>query len=363
MGIKPHALFRAFVEAQDASSAGLDERRSHASFDDPADIRQLYVEIGRPDGIELRLGRQTAFFGAERLVGERNWSNLAPSWDAARLILRSGRDRLDVFAMSQVSNDPDDFDAPFAAGRLHGFYGSLESLLPASAVEPYLLYSSRPRVRGGLIDDGPDAGSYTGGVRVAGEARDRLDFEIETALQRGHARGVALRGWMGAWGLGYRPATLPWDSRLGVLYEFASGDDGPSAQRIGAFDPLFAARHSHLGIADVVARRNLQSLKLGWRAAPHPKLSLETDYLNLRRATARDGVYRTSGALALAAAPDGAGPTAIGDELDVILSYQPRADWEIEAGTGLFFPARFVNEALGDRVRRTLFYLSFEMKL
>src|SRR5690606_40517423 len=66
----------------------------------------------------------------------------SPAWDAARLVLRRGDYRFDVFSMAFVEVEEDHFDRLIQGNRLHGFYGQIGSWIPGGQVEPYAFYAS-----------------------------------------------------------------------------------------------------------------------------------------------------------------------------------------------------------------------------
>src|SRR5690606_29409346 len=137
----------------------------------------------------------------------------SPAWDAARLVLRRGDYRFDVFSMAFVEVEEDHFDRLIQGNRLHGFYGQIGSWIPGGQVEPYAFYASQPRVNG-VQDRGRDSGAYTAGVRVAGNASEWIAYDFEFTGQRGHARGTQLRGWASAESLTFGSNDWPLRSRL-----------------------------------------------------------------------------------------------------------------------------------------------------
>lgn len=365
IGVRPAESWRVFAQLQDSRSAGLAEGRSRKGTDGPADIRQIWLEAGaEPDaeGWRLRLGRQRLIFGDQRIIAERNWNNVAPTWDGARFALTKGRNRVDLFAAAQVDNDPDDIDGALTGARTAGFYGSIGSALDGASIEPYWFFNDRPRISGVLFDSA--AGIHTYGARVVGELALNTDYDLEFTGQRGHAAGIRQSGWSGYCELGVQPFEGRWTPRVFAIYERASGDRDPGDGKSGTFDSGFGKRHSHLGAADAVGRSNLSTLETGVEAAPSATVSLRLAYHRFHVASRFDGVYRTNGLLEARAPAGGASGSKIGDEIDLILKWRPPEGWwSLEGGYGLFFAGPFLEESLDRTVQRDILYVAFEWSL
>jgi hypothetical protein len=361
VGVTPTDWLQLTFQGQDARLLGRADWRGPS--ENQFDVRQAYVSLGRSDGSQLHVGRQQLRYGDDRLIGRRNWSNVDPTWDASRVVLRRGDDQVDIFSMAFVGTDPDGFDRPFRGDRMHGFYGRIGSLIDGATIEPYVLYSSQPRVSG-RQDGGPDSGSYTTGVRFAGSATQWVGYDFEVTSQRGHAREVELRGWASAASVTVGNDALPLKSRFRVLHDYASGDDSRETDRQTVFDPLHHARHKHLGIVDVVGRRNTSAITIGWAARLHPKLRLGVNHLEFWLASRYDGLYGINGATAVAAPAAGAPSRRVGSEWDVRLTYTtPISGLTLDGGVGVFSAGEFLKSTTEGDSNRKLVYLAFVFQL
>ena len=363
---RPSERVRFFVETQDSRIGWRAPGSENSTTEDPLDLRQAWVELGpeRDGPVKLRLGRQMIRFGGERLFGERRWSNLSPTWDAARLTLSRGASAVDVFSMSMTEPDRG-FDRPFPAdgpGNVHGAYGSLGWVIPRASVEPYLFYVARPR-NGAEQDFGPDSGAWSGGVRIAGEAGQGWRYEAEWTEQRGHARRTVLRGGMGAVQVSYGKQTWPWATRIYGEHEYASGDHDPNDRRITTYDSLFTARRLHLGLINYVGRRNVRAWQTGVETHPRDSVRLRVDAHGFWLASRMDGLYSPDGTVAVAAPSGGAGSSRAGEELDFTLLWAPSRHWELDAGAMRFFSGPFVRQARGERLEGVLLYLAMTLRL
>ncbi|MBI1356133.1 MAG: hypothetical protein GC160_17470 [Acidobacteria bacterium] len=361
--VKPSQRWRVRLQLQDSRSAWLDPSRSRTGTDNPLDIRQLHLEVGAEDGDgwQARMGRQLLIFGKERVLAERNWNNVSPSWDAVRVGYGRGGDRIDAFAASQVQNDPGDVDAALSGADIAGFYAAVGSLLPHGRIEPYWFYNDRPRMQGVLVAH--DAGVHTFGARAGGTVGAHWDYDAELTCQRGHAPQVSQRGWLGYAEVGFQPTEKHWGPRLFTVYEEASGDKDPNDGRVGTYDAGFGKRHSHLGEADAVGRSNLRTLESGVETTPAQALQLRVVYHHFRTARRRDGLYSTNGLLAVAAPVGRVSSSRIGDEVDLLMEWSPNRVWLLEGGVGRFFPGAWLQQALGSAPQRGIVYVSLEWTL
>lgn len=95
--IRPADWVRVFSEIQDSREAG--SPRPGASLKDVSDLRQAWVGLGRAEDMwDLKVGRQKMAFGSERVIGAGEWGNVPRVFDAVRLGLHHGYDRIDVFS-------------------------------------------------------------------------------------------------------------------------------------------------------------------------------------------------------------------------------------------------------------------------
>jgi Alginate export len=147
LSIQPVSWLRFFGQAQDARAFFQNVPHPAPPYQDTWDIRQAFVEVGKTEKgpVALRAGRQEINLGDQRLVGSLDWTNTARSFDAVRLSLRHSGYRLDAFASSVVDQHDQELNHHKQGNNLHGLYGSLDSLLPGSTIEPYILWRLSPR--------------------------------------------------------------------------------------------------------------------------------------------------------------------------------------------------------------------------
>jgi len=167
--ISPRRWLTFYLEGQDARVFGYRRRPIAGTVQNPADLRQAYVELG--SSLEgpwaLRAGRQDLTFGDQRLIGAGDWGNVGRTFDAVRLTHQKQYGRFDLFAASQVVTAPGMVDQSHGNIKLYGLHTAFNNWIPSSVVEPYLLWKSQTVVRDETGRSG-DLDLATVGVRAAG---------------------------------------------------------------------------------------------------------------------------------------------------------------------------------------------------
>lgn len=339
LAARPAKHLKLFVEGQDSRVRWLAPGNDVLDFRNVLDLRRAYVEVGNAAGrATLSVGRRELSFLGERLLGVRNFSNLAPTWDGAMLTLRKGVDSVNLLGYSLVENIAG-FDVPSPIQFVYGAIGSVNSWADGHSLEPFVLSTRRLRIlesnHGGLL--------RTFGSRLVGEFAGRWGYEVLLAGQVGGEADRMQRAWMGHWGLSRKIDRVPTRPMLVLEWSHASGDSDPSDGRIGTFDEFNSARHAYYGEHDIVGLRNLKALKTGVQFHPHKALRVNCDFFDFRLATVRDGLYGTDGEIWIAAPAGGASSDAIGSEVDLVLRYAPVRRLELALRFSRFFAGEFVN--------------------
>jgi len=347
VGIEPNSWLRFFIQGQDARVGGYN-RPLPANVSNSMDLRQGYVEFGRPDEKSwgLRAGRQELRFGEARLVGSSNWSNVARSYDALRLAYKTTGARLDWFAAAIVQTVDGRFDRPMLRNGFYGFYSSFDKLIRKSVVEPYVFWKTNSRVRGesGRIGD---QDVYTPGFRMAGDLPGRFDYSIEVAFEAGHFAQDRIRAWAGHGRLGWKLPVAAWKLRLVSEYNHASGDGNPRDGRHGTFDPLYPTNHAQDGAADRITWRNIHDLMGGIEAKPTKRWRCELDYHAFWLATRQDGLYTASGALWVLNRT--ATSSFVGPEIDLEALYRHSDRLQLGFGCAHLFAGPYLRQSIPER--------------
>jgi len=320
---------------QDARAPGR-RKPIPATAGNPVDLFETYAEIGRPgQGWNLRAGRQRLSYGAERLVGPSEWSNVARLFDACRISYERGKARLDGFVSALVRPDPSRFDGFRREIQLHGIYASVETH-PRRVVEPYLLWK---RVRG---ENGAQD-IWTAGVRAAGPLPHRLDYELEAAAQMGRLAATPVRSWASSSTLGRRLGAAESSPRIFIEYAQAAGDRDPYDGVQTTFDQLFPANHIRYGIADRIGWRNMRATRIGWELQPAGAWTLVFEYHSFWLVSRRDFLYGADGAPLLR--NPSASSSHVHQELDLHGNVRLTESWSLSFGYARVFPGCFLKDS------------------
>lgn len=313
-----------FIQLQDVRIFG-EETSTLADYSaDGLDIHQAWAELGDPgsDRWSVRVGRQEAAYGGERLVGAVNWTQQARAFDGVRVRYRPSDDA----AVDAVGFQISDTDAGAAVDR--AFYGLYSTLEARGDLDLYALWDRRDA----LVDRDLIT---LGGRWVSG--RDDWSWRVEAAYQTGSESGVVSQD-ISAFMVGARVGTALTDALQATLwYDYLSGDDDPGGE-IRVFDTLFATNHKFYGYQDLfldiptsTAGRGLQDLALKTRYAVDEDHSLSADF-HLFRLAAADPL--DSGRL--------------GEELDLTYRWAYRPGVAVTGGLSYFLAADAWSTVLGN---------------
>jgi len=346
LAIHPLRWLTFFGQTQDARAYFQNVPHPSSSYQDTWDIREAYVQIGdaKNGPIAVTVGRQEINLGEERLVGSSNWTNPARSFDAARLSLHHAGLRLDAFASSVVVQHDHELNHHTQGNNLHGLYGGLDSIVPGATIEPYFLWRLAPPSLSGATEHGGRGklDEKTSGVRFVGKLPHGFDYNIEMAKQFGSFGLDTIDTWAGHWVMGKSFASLKWQPRWFLEYNYASGDANPGDGIRGTFDQLYPTAHGKYGIVDQVGWKNIHDAHVGLELKPIKKLAVSGGFHDYWLASARDGLYNTSSTL-IAISPDGSAGRHVGEELEIYGVYRVSKTISFGAGYGQLFPGEFLN--------------------
>lgn len=349
--------FRVFVQGKEAV---VDKRDGgpRASDQDEWDVQQAFADgiipLGEDSKLTLRFGRQEIAFGAERLIGVSDWSNTQKVFDGFRGTLTCKGEEvsnaLDLFAVNPVTMIPEQANRSDSAQALFGAYDtiSLPNFISAKSntkLEFYVI---------GLNQEADatrsyNAETYTFGTRLATKPKP-FDFEVEADYQTGVHGDQNIRAFSVSTVAGVTFDKVALSPRPFVGFDYASGDSDPGDGTYHTFNQLFPTGHQYFGYIDVIGRDNVVSpnagvdLTLVENATLAKKVCLRAQYLAFWKAESADSLYAASGSvLARSASSD----TFIGQELDLLLSWQVERHTLITAGYCHFFAGDFIHSSDG----------------
>jgi hypothetical protein len=335
--------FRAFVEAK----SSLATRRElsggdSASFVDTIDLQNAFADVVVPLGASgsatFRGGRQELLFGAQRLVGPSDWSNVRRTFQGLSGIVRAGGWDVTPFWTELVVVRQHAFDEASPGNKLYGVYAS-RAVPGAVASELYWLGAdNRAATFNGT--SGRERRQTVGGRLSRSSAAARADFDVEGAAQFGTLDANDIRAWMLTLNGGYT-FNSRLKPRLFVNGDSASGDRGFGG-RVGTFNQLYPTNHAYLGNADYVGRQNVLSPSAGVSLRPASRLTVSVTQFGFWRASAHDGLYNSAGSVLRTGT--GTAERYIGAEMDLVTTYQFDRQVLGYASYNHFYPGSFLRK-------------------
>jgi len=279
---------RTFVQVENTRAFGKD---LYSPNDEGRnEIRQAFIDFNHgfaAGRYTTRVGRQEMAFGDQVFVTYRDVPNLRLSFDGVRasLNLKDGR-KLDAFAVRPLKTGEDSWDdGSNNAVKFYGLYGTL----PLTAVWNMDLFAFGLETDDrSLAGETGDEQRYTYGTRLFGRYQ-ALDWSWNLAGQGGHLGGASIRAWAVSSDSGYT-FDHPWQPRLGMRVDAASGDSDLGDGKVGTFDPLFP-RNGVYGEASLTTLSNVIVVGPTFGFSPWRTVRFEQGVLEVWKQREEDGVY------------------------------------------------------------------------
>jgi hypothetical protein len=361
LGYTPWSWLSVFGEMQTSSS--FEDDRSPSPDQDLYMLRQAWVKVGdaKEFPLTLKAGRQELIYGDQRLVGTADWLNIGRTFDAAKLRYESQHFWVDAFVSQPVIPDRYEFDESDNHDIFSAIYASTRSLVPVQETQLYFLarnvsQHSPSEVIDKLYPVASPRDIYTIGARVKSlpGSLKGWDYEAELAGQFGSFQfnntspSLDQQAFAGHVAGGYTWTSVSTAPRVGLEYNYASGDSNPNDGKHGTFDNLFPSNHGLYGAMDFFSLQNVQDVHLTGSIKPVKKLAVKLDGYCFWLANTQDYFYQANGNPRRTGGY-GINPNAgnyVGSELDVIATYNITPFTYVQAGYGHFF--------VGDYVKNTL---------
>ncbi|HSH93047.1 MAG TPA: alginate export family protein, partial [Roseimicrobium sp.] len=207
---------------------------------------------------------------------------------------------------------------------------------------------------------------YTIGLRGKSNPGEigNWDYTYELMYQFGHFNDTALAATKRSLdheamaifaGAGYTWADAPLTPRLGIEYNFASGDSNPTDGKHGTFENLFPTNHKFYGFMDFVSLQNIHNVRLQSSIKPTPRVTVVLEGQLFWLADTSDNFYAVTGARrgGIGATPAGTGyginpnyGSFVGSEVDLVATYTVSPHITIEAAYCRFIPGQYVQQSL-----------------
>ncbi len=344
----------AFDEERDLAPRGIDENYF--------DIQQLFIDFPvsfLDRNWTLRTGRQDLQYGNQRLISPLDWASTRRRFEGFKVFSTGDLWDVDVFVVRPVAvqreqSDHSDEDVIF--GGLYTRYKGI----PGHGLELYLLGLEDISSRVNPNFDAGDLTIYTAGARLWGK-HGQFDMETEIAGQWGNWAGDTIQAWNFTLNGGYSFADINCKPRVGIGFDYASGDDDPRDGYVQTFNQHFPLGHKYFGWLDLIGRQNIVDLNVNLSAwAISNKVKAKMAYHAFWLAEERDALYNAGGGVSRRDATGRSGKE-VGSELDLSMLWKIDVHSNLLVGYSHFWDGQFIHHT-GVSEDADLFYVQYGFK-
>ncbi|WP_138085614.1 alginate export family protein [Phragmitibacter flavus] len=299
---------------------------------DEGDWLQVYGqrtwELGGEDEVEMRVGRQTLYYGSGRLLASREGANQRLSHDGVRVSWQRGEEmRVDGFVASPVETGPGVFDNESHQKEVMfwGVYAVMPSPLDKQGfVDGYYIGL---RDEGSIfVEDGGRELRHTVGTRWWNEGVPWV-YNTELIFQFGEAGGREILAGAASLGVGYVLEDVRWRPTLMLRADAISGGDDEGT--LHTFHPLFQA-NNYFNEGGFISPSNLYNVNPVLTLKPHERVTVSFGVNFQWRFSAEDDVYGPPLQRLGGPAPDG--ERYLGTALNAAVIWQVRESVELALG-------------------------------
>lgn len=307
----------------------------HSTQTDYFELYETYLQYATSN-IVIKTGRQKIAYGDNRVFGPGEWKNSGKwVWDAARVSIRDGENFLDLFYGGTMLHDPDEFSLShrhgYHGGGAYGHYAFGET----GAVEPIFAYKENDRAN----QNYHALKSYYLGARVYDDNLYGYFYNMTYMKSFGdftklNETRVDIDGTGFHLDAGYH--FKPIDTKLGVGYTYASGDDPDTSDR-ETFDAVFGASDKYYGRLNLMSWSNLKDYEVFAVVNPWEKTRIKLEY----HAFYADEPTNKWKSYTI--------PTMhsdkYGDEIDIVAVHSYSKTLQLQLGLGYFKCGSYIKEA------------------
>ena len=136
---------------------------------------------------------------------------------------------------------------------------------------------------------------------------------------------------------------LPLDPRIGVEWDYASGDKDPNDNERNTFDNLFPTNHMHYGAMDRASLQNLDDYSFVISATPAEKVHVQANVHLLYLDETIDALYNAGRGVSRTSATAGVDDN-VGTEVDLLVKYTVDENIKILAGYSHFYAGDYLKQ-------------------
>lgn len=345
--------YELFVEGLDLRVGDFHIKKTDQA--DDFDLHQAYFRMNNIAGtpLDIKLGRQELKYGAGRLIWAATWSNRINHFDEAVLHYKANGLYADLFSGLRVGYDNHNFNRPNTHEMLNGLYAGYQKDKGQPLFEAYFLSNLDAESLNNLE-------RLTTGIRAQATLPEKIVCELEVPYQFGHAAGQDVS----AYALHFdasRSFDIPWNPKLNLTYNLATGDKKPGDNRTNTFVPLYQSTHDPYGVMDFFRWQNMQEGAIEATLNPYKKLKIvsATNFFWLE--SNKDSWYDSSGKK-LRTDTTGNADSYVGQEASMIVRYDLNNNIKLEAGYAHFFSGPYVKDT-GPNDDADWVYFQFNVKI
>lgn len=362
LDFRPDDTWQIYLEAQDSREfgSGVFHRYDVPNpVEDELDLFQGYLQVNKilQSPISLRIGRQVLSYGRQRLIGGFNWSNVARSFEAVKIMTNlDDFGKVDFFVGQPVIHDWGNFnttsDGQSGFGddnTLYGVYSALDNIPYVDFLEGYYLLRDNNNAEDEV---------HTLGMRTGRRYDSGWDWELEVVGQVGDYHDLNHSAFAMHHECGYT-FECPASPRLGSGYSYATGDSDSGDGDHNTFDNLFPTNHLHYGAMDLFSWRNMHDVEFILSAKPIEKLaSVLAVHAFFLDESSKDAWFSAGGGT-VRLAKDGV-DSYVGTEIDLKTRYEVCKYFIVEAGYSHYFAGDHIDDT-GERNDADWGYLMAEI--
>jgi hypothetical protein len=352
---------------------GTVQRKGEGPEADVIELHQAYVTAGnhKEFPVSAKVGRQEVSYGDDRLIGTFGWNNIGRTFDMAKVRWQNEWFGADFFTGRPVIPQDGVFDVVNDYDWFSGFWANTTKV-PRHSFEFYVLARDASAKAPAAVPSPqfpqPSARDVgTVGLRVkslAGELGN-WDYTVDLIGQFGSFRDprpgapqerLTQQAYAAILQGGYTFKDAWGTPRLGLEYDYSSGDKDPFDDKHQTLDNLYPTNHRFYGYMDFFSLQNMQDIRSIFQIKPVPRLSLAIEGHVFWLANTHDSFYNVGGV-----ARGGVNPTPgtgygvnpnydsfVGTELDVVGGYALTRFAQVELGYGHFFVGNYIDSSLSN---------------
>lgn len=264
--------------------------------------------------LEVKLGRQQIGYGDFLVIGKRPWNNTSASFDAIkfRYQLTNGWvdgafSKISDEGTARVSNDDTDFAWIYSSFNLGQMF---------QEVDVYLMHQDN--------DSSSPVEVNTLGFRIKGSHGDAF-FRTENGIQQGSNLGDEAFQYNFEVGRRFK--------KYSISAEWAHAGKN--------YREMYPNPHKFLGLADVLARRNLKQVAIHLRGKPADWLAFGVDYHKFERSSTDAPAYTFLNASTWGT---NGSSSDVGSEVDFFANFISKDNIRLLLGYSLFMPGTYMKQ-------------------